>query len=215
MAEFKLVLSDPKTGKSIQREAKDMSAKSLIGKKIGDAVKGESFDLPGYEFVITGGSDFAGFPMRHDVLGAARKRITAVKGIGVNNKIRKPNPKKKGWRKMEGMRQKKTVAGNTIYEKTAQVNMKVTKKGREPLFGEEPAKAEAKPEAAEKKEEKPKAAPKKKVEKAAPEKTEKLAKDAEALEAAAEKDAAEVEEEDEEIAELDKELKKADKDLEE
>ena len=32
MAEFKVVISDPKTGKSYQREAKDEAAKLLIGK---------------------------------------------------------------------------------------------------------------------------------------------------------------------------------------
>jgi small subunit ribosomal protein S6e len=161
MAEFKLVLSDPKTGKSIQREAKENVARSLIGKKIKDTIKGELIDLPGYEFVITGGSDNAGFPMRSDISGSMRKRITAVKGIGVTNKLRKPNPKKKGWRRMKGMRLKKTVAGDTVHDKTAQINMKVTKHGRDPIFGD--AKESAKPEtkaAPKEKKEAPKAAEK-------------------------------------------------------
>jgi small subunit ribosomal protein S6e len=136
MAEFKLVISDPKTGRSVQKEIKDDSAKPLLGLKLGDTFKGESVDLPGYEFQITGGSDYAGFPMRSDVVGQARKRITAVKGVGVLNKLRKPNPKNKGWRTMEGMRQKKTVAGNTIHVKTAQVNVKITKMGRDNIFPE-------------------------------------------------------------------------------
>jgi small subunit ribosomal protein S6e len=167
MAEFKLVLSDPKTGKSVQREAKDNLARALIGKRIKDTIKGELIDLPGYEFVITGGSDSAGFPMRPDVPGTMRKSITAVSGIGVTNKLRKPNPKKKGWRKMKGMRLKKTVAGDTVHDKTAQVNMKCVKKGRDPIFGEEPAAKEVK---AEEKKEAPaekKALKKEKVEKPA------------------------------------------------
>ena len=69
MAEFKIVISDPKKGKSLQRELKDDAAKGLVGKKIGDTFKGELIDLPGYEFKITGGSDKAGFPMRWDVIG--------------------------------------------------------------------------------------------------------------------------------------------------
>ena len=150
MAEFKLVISDPKKGKSLQREVKEDTAKRLIGTKMGDTVKGELIDLPGYEFQVTGGSDASGFPMRNDVLGSARKRITTVKGVGVMNKLRKPNPKKKGWRTMKGMRLKKTVAGNTVHDKTAQINMKITKQGREVLFEEakpaEVAPAEAKPE---------------------------------------------------------------------
>jgi small subunit ribosomal protein S6e len=148
MAEFKLVISDPKTGRSVQRDVKEDSAKPLIGLKLGDTFKGESIDLPGYEFKVTGGSDYAGFPMRADVQGQARKSITAVKGVGVKNKLRRPNPKKKGWRTMEGMRQKKTVAGNTIHAKTAQVNVKITKMGRDSIFPEKPAegKKEAAPE---------------------------------------------------------------------
>ncbi|MBI5881360.1 hypothetical protein HZB90_04475 [archaeon] len=241
MAEFKLVLSDPKTGKSIQREAKENVARSLIGKKIKETIKGELIDLPGYEFVITGGSDNAGFPMRSDISGSMRKRITAVKGIGVTNKLRKPNPKKKGWRKMKGMRLKKTVAGDTVYDKTAQINMKVTKHGRDPIFGE--AKESAKPEAApkEKKEnlkaaEKPseekkavkketpaapakeeKEAPKKaKAEKpASPSKEEKLIKEAEEIDEKVKKDEEDVAEDDAEIAEAEAELKKVDKPLEE
>jgi len=242
MAEFKLVLSDPKTGKSIQKETKELAAKPFIGKKIGDTIKGELFELPGYEFVITGGSDSSGFPMRADV-DLQRKRITAVSGIGIHNKLRKPNPKKKGWRKMEGMRLKKTVAGNMIHEKTAQINMKVTKKGKDPVFGEEPApkaeekkpKQETKPAA--KQVEKPAAKP---ADKPAPKPAAKpadkpaakpadkpAAKPAAAtpakkeifdevddIEKEVEKDSKDVEEDDAEIEELDKELKDADKDLE-
>lgn len=150
MAEFKLVISDPKTGKSYQKEAKAETATPFLGKKIGEKVKLDGTGLVGYEGEITGGSDAAGFPMRKDIQGSARKKILAVKGVGLNNKKRKPNPKKKGWRTMDGMRTKKTVAGNTVYEKTAQINVKITTHGREPL--EKPAEAapegEAKPEGA-------------------------------------------------------------------
>ena len=78
MAEFKVVIADPKKGKSYQKEVKEDSAKGFLGLKIGDKVKGELLDLAGYEFEITGGSDYAGFPMRADVPGAARKRILAM-----------------------------------------------------------------------------------------------------------------------------------------
>jgi len=245
MAEFKLVLSDPKTGKSIQREAKDNLARSLIGKKIKETIKGELIDLPGYEFVITGGSDNAGFPMRSDISGSMRKRITAVSGIGVTNKLRKPNPKKKGWRRMKGMRLKKTVAGDTVHDKTAQINMKVTKHGRDPIFGDakENAKPETKaapkevkesPKAAEKpaeekkakaektpKKEKAAPAPKevkeapKAAEKPAPSKEETLIKEAEEIDEKVKKDEEDVAKDDAEIAEAEKELKKVDKALEE
>jgi small subunit ribosomal protein S6e len=139
MAEFKLVISDPASGRSVQREAKDDAAKAFLGLKLKDKVKGEIIDLTGYEFEITGGSDYCGFPMRYDVIGIARKRIVDVKGVGFDNKLRRPNPKKKGWRtNIKGMRQKKTVAGNTVHEKIAQINLKVIKKGKEDIFASAP-----------------------------------------------------------------------------
>lgn len=149
MAEFKIVIGDPKTGKSVQKEAKDDAAKAFLGLKIGDKINGEVLDLTGYEFEVTGGSDYAGFPMRRDVPGTLRKRILAVKGIGINNKKKYRKKKKKGLRTMKGMRQRKSMAGNTVYEKTAQINLKVLKHGKTPLFeekkeekkGEKPAEA--------------------------------------------------------------------------
>ena len=54
MVEFKLCIGDPKTGKTHQIVVSDANANSLMGKKMGDKIKGESFDLAGYEFEITG-----------------------------------------------------------------------------------------------------------------------------------------------------------------
>ena len=91
----------------------------FLGKKIGDSVKGEDTgiaELAGYELVIAGGSDYCGFPMRADVSGVARKRILAVSGIGMR-KLAK------------GMKQRKTVCGNTIHAKISQINLKVIKAG--------------------------------------------------------------------------------------
>ncbi len=216
MPDFKLVLSDPKTGKSVQRELKEDSTKVLFGKKIGDAIKGEVIGLPGFEFVITGGSDYAGFPMRVDITGVGRKKIIDVKGIGVTNKLRKPNPKKKGWRTMDGMRLKKTVAGNTIHAKTAQVNMKCTKKGKEPVFGEETPEQAAKPEKPAK--EKKAAAPKKEAPAAEDsdlsDKEEKVLKEAEDIDKEVEKDEEELKKDDAEIEEIEDELKKSNSDVE-
>ncbi len=130
MAEFKVVISDPKTGLSVQREVKDPAAKAFLGLKIGDTVKGETIDLQGYEFEVTGGSDFCGFPMRKDVLGVGRKKILSYAGTGV--------------RKQEkGMLQRKTVCGNTIHAKIVQVNLKAVKAGSTDIFAEVKAKAEA------------------------------------------------------------------------
>lgn len=142
MPAFKIVLSDPKTGLSSQREVKDQQASALIGMKIKDNVKGETIGLGGYELEITGGSDYCGFPMRKDVLGVGRKKILAVSGVG----IKKAN---------KGIKQKKTVCGNTIHEKTAQVNMKVLKEGAEKIFIKKEGSEEKKEAKKEEKKEKP------------------------------------------------------------
>lgn len=145
MAEFKLVISDPKTGLSIQKEAKEQSAQHFIGLKIGDKVKGEVIDLQGHEFEITGGSDYCGFPMRKDVQGMGRKRIMAVSGVGIK-------------KKEKGIRQRKTVCGHTIHAKIAQINLKILQEGKEKLF-EGIAKKEKKAEGEAKEEEAKEEAP--------------------------------------------------------
>ncbi|MFT4313042.1 MAG: 30S ribosomal protein S6e [Candidatus Woesearchaeota archaeon] len=137
MAKLKIVLGD-KSGKTKQIELDEQNSKSLIGKKILDTFKGELIDMPGYEFQITGGSDSSGFPMRRDVAGDRKKKILIVNGVG----IAKNRP---------GERRRKMVAGNTIGDETAQVNVKVVKAGKTPLF-EEP-KEESTVEADEKKDE--------------------------------------------------------------
>ncbi|HDD46128.1 MAG TPA: 30S ribosomal protein S6e [Candidatus Aenigmarchaeota archaeon] len=138
---FKVVVSDPKTRKSYQREV-DEAKSGLIGKKIGDRVKGDFLGLYGYELEITGGSDRDGFPMRRDVEGSGRKKVLLSSPPGFH-------PKRKGERK------KKTVRGNTISDQIVQINTKVVKygsKGIEELFGIKVEKEEKKEEKAEEKE---------------------------------------------------------------
>lgn len=135
---FKIVIADPKSGRCVQRELSSEASSKLVGMKIGDAFKGELVDLAGYEFVVTGGSDYAGFPMRSDVPGTGRKRILAVFGVGI---------KKKG----KGIKQRKTVCGNTIHQRIAQVNVKIMKEGAEKLI-EAKAEENKKPKKQEKKE---------------------------------------------------------------
>jgi small subunit ribosomal protein S6e len=139
--DIKIVISDPKTGKSVQREIKDETTNSVMGLKVGDALKGDAIGLEGFEFKITGGSDNAGFPMRKDVPGTGRKKVLGVKGIGVNNKLKYRGKDMKGLRTMKGMRTRKTVAANTIYAGTAQINLAITKMGKENIFPEKPKEA--------------------------------------------------------------------------
>ncbi|MCX6707385.1 MAG: 30S ribosomal protein S6e [Candidatus Woesearchaeota archaeon] len=149
--DIKIVISDPKTGKSVQRELKDDSVNPVMGLKIGDALKGDSVGLEGFEFKITGGSDNAGFPMRKDVPGTGRKKILGIKGIGVNNKMKYRGKDMKGLRTMNGMRTRKTVAANIIYAGTAQINLMITKSGKENIFPEKPKEAKEGEAPAEKK----------------------------------------------------------------
>ena len=117
-------------GKSKSVELSDV--KKVTGLKIGENFKGELVGLTGYEFTITGGADDAGFPMRRDVDGPAKRRILAIQGVGLKKKAK-------------GVKQKKTVCGNTISGRTTMLNVKVAKAGKEDLFAEpaeEPAPAE-------------------------------------------------------------------------
>lgn len=140
MAQFKLNIGDPKTKKTLKKEVDQAQAKNFVGKKIGDTIKGELLDLPGYEMQITGGSDNAGFPMRKDVFGIQRKKVLIVSGIGIRKNVK-------------GRKVRRMVAGNTIHEGTAQINLKITKSGKTPLF-EEPKQEEAPKEESPKQEEK-------------------------------------------------------------
>ncbi len=125
---LKLNIGDPKTKTTYQIELDDASAPKLFGKKIGQTIKGELVDKPGYEFLITGGSDNAGFPMRNDNEGEQRKKILTTQGVG--NRAHRA-----------GTRLRRTVSGNTIGAKTAQVNVKIAKHGSKPIK-EEAAKEE-------------------------------------------------------------------------
>ncbi len=154
--ELKINIGDPKTGKTHKRVLKDEECTPFLGKKLGQEIGGEAFSLDGYTFTINGGSDYCGFPMRKDVEGTMRKKILITSGVGIRNDVR-------------GLRRRKTVAGNTIYQKTAQVNLTIKKHGKAPLEpkapeGEAPEAAEGTPKDEKPKEEKPKKAAKPKKE---------------------------------------------------
>ncbi len=146
MVGFKLCISDPSTKKTFQKEVKDSMAAPFIGLNIGETVKGDSFDLTGYELQITGGSDYCGFPMRKGILGQ-RKKIAIYGGVGYRAKLK-------------GIKERKTVCGHKIHERISQVNLKVITQGQKKLaeiFGiPEETKKEAKAEKAAKKAEEPK-----------------------------------------------------------
>lgn len=132
MVGIKVVIANPKNGKCIQKELSEENSHAFYGKKINEMIHGEILDLTGYEFKITGGSDYCGFPMRQDILGPVRRRILAVNGIGVKQykyKIRKNKP----FQFHPGSRLRKSVCGNTIHEKIVQVNLLLVKEGATPI----------------------------------------------------------------------------------
>jgi small subunit ribosomal protein S6e len=117
---FKLVISDPETGKAVQYELDDAKTNAMVGKHVGEMVEGDVLGLPGYKLKITGGSDSAGFPIRPDVHGSGKKRVL----------IRNPP----GFRSdRKGMARRKTVRGRELNADISQVNMRVEEKGTTPL----------------------------------------------------------------------------------
>lgn len=119
MASFKLCISDPSSGKTFQREAKDGMATPFIGLNIGETIKGDAFELNGYEFLITGGSDYCGFPMRKGILGL-RKSLTIYGGVGFRGAGK-------------GIKRRKTVCGHKIHDGISQINLKIVKQGAKKL----------------------------------------------------------------------------------
>lgn len=133
MVEFKLNIGDPASKKTLKKSVDSDVAKVFMGKKIGSKINGNDIGHDGYEFEIKGGSDKAGFPMRRDVSGLSRKKVLIVKGTGIRKNA-------------AGRKKRKTVASNTVSETTSQINLKVVKTGKEPLFEEEKPAEDAKSE---------------------------------------------------------------------
>ena len=126
--EFKVVVSDPQSGKSYQREVKDDKAPRLVNMKVGDEFDGGLVGLPGYSLKITGGSDKAGFPMKKGVQGFRRSRVLMNEGVGYNPE--------------EAVRRRKLVRGEVIADDIVQINSSIVKRG--PKAVEELFPAEAK-----------------------------------------------------------------------
>ncbi len=115
MAKFKIVVSDPETGKSSVVELEETRAVPLIGRRIGETLDGSIVGLSAHKVSITGGCDEAGFPMRPDVHGGVKSKVLLRGGVGYR-------PREKG------VRRRKTVRGNTITEDIVQINMKIVEK---------------------------------------------------------------------------------------
>jgi len=137
MADLKLVLG-LKDGKSFQRELKGDDANALHGKHIGETISGDLVGLPGYELLITGGSDKCGFPMRKGIQ-FARKKVLMGNSVGFCGKKRKLR-KNSTRTTQKGLVKRRTVCGERITSIIHQINLKVVKEGSKSL-AEAPAPA--------------------------------------------------------------------------
>jgi len=159
MAKFKIILSDPETGRSQIIELEDSRAVPLIGRRLGETIDGTAIGLGGHKLKITGGSDKDGFPMRPDIHGGVKTRVIITRGVGFHST-------------RKGERRRRTLRGNIITEEIVQINMKITEKPKKAEKSKKPKKA-ATEEIAEKAE----AVEKKPEEAGKPEKPEKQKKE--------------------------------------
>ncbi|MFC7081674.1 30S ribosomal protein S6e [Halorussus caseinilyticus] len=118
MADFQVVVADPESGATHQRDVDGQDANRFLGKSIGEEADGGAVGLDGYTVEITGGSDDAGRPMRGDVAGPNLKEVLLDGGTGY-----KPS--------RDGERKRVTVRGGEVSEATAQLNVKISERGDE------------------------------------------------------------------------------------
>jgi len=126
MASFQVVVADPETGATYQRDVDGQDANRFIGRSLGEDVDGGAVGLDGYTVELTGGSDDAGRPMREDVDGPDLREVLLTGGVGYE-------PSR------DGERKRVTVRGAEVSEAVAQINAKITGRGStdvEELLGE-------------------------------------------------------------------------------
>ena len=125
----------------------ETESENLVGYSIQDKLDGKelSEDLTGYELLITGTSDKAGFTGMFKIDGPELKKVLLGYGKGMK---KKPRGEGKINRRPNGLRLRKTVRGKEISLNTVQINTKVLKEGSkkfDSLF-ETPASTEEKKE---------------------------------------------------------------------
>lgn len=112
MAKFKLIVSDPSTGKSTVSEVEGAHAQALIGRSLGEIIDGTILGMPRGKALISGGCDKNGIPMRADVHGGAKKYIVLSSGPGFKSK-------------RHGERRRKLIRGKIISDETYQINFRL------------------------------------------------------------------------------------------
>ena len=120
MSDFRVVVSDTKTGKAYQIEVSGASAGTFIGKTIGSEVDGSAVGLAGYTLKITGGSDKGGFPMRNTLPGSMRRKLLVTGGSGFH-----PGE--------SGLRKRRSIRGSEIAGDIVQINTTIANYGSTPV----------------------------------------------------------------------------------
>jgi len=120
MVEFKIILSDTRTGNSFKMDVSGGAAAALIGKRVGTEIDAAPLGLNGYKILITGASDRNGTPSRRDLPGSGRRGLLLAGGVGFN-------PRE------DGQRMRKSIRGNEITADFVQINAKVATYGEKSL----------------------------------------------------------------------------------
>lgn len=120
MVEFKVVVSDTKSGRAYNVDASGGAAGSIVGKRIGDEIDAGSLGLAGYKILITGASDRTGIAAKKGIPGAGRRKLLLAGGIGFHPV-------------MDGERRRKTIRSSEITQDFVQINAQVTTYGEKTL----------------------------------------------------------------------------------
>ena len=120
MVEFKVVVSDPKTGRAYNVDASGGAAGAIVGKSIGDEIEAGPLGLAGYKIQITGASDQTGITAKKGLPGAGRKKLLLAGGIGFHPVV-------------EGERRRKMIRASEITQEFVQINARVTAYGEKTL----------------------------------------------------------------------------------
>lgn len=116
MAAFKVVVSDPGSGRTTQLEVDGQDANRFLGRELGEELDAGPIGLGGATLKLTGGSDRAGRPLRGDVEGDALTERLSTGGVGYR-------PTRAGERK------RITVRGREISDDVAQINAMLVETG--------------------------------------------------------------------------------------
>ena len=120
MVDFKVVLSDPRTGRAYNVDASGGAAGSLVGRHIGEEIDAGAIGLSGYKIQITGGSDRNGTPAKRNLPVAGRRKLLLSGGVGFKPVV-------------DGERRRKAIRGNEITTDFVQINAQVVAYGEKPL----------------------------------------------------------------------------------